>query len=209
MKTDDLITLLAADPAPPAFSAPRIALGLLGTVAACAALFLLVAGPRPDLAAKLALPLVAAKTLLAALTCALALAAALRLARPQARRGAALLLLPALAAAGLWLYGFTTRPPEARFADVTLPAVAECLGFILLLSAIPAVVALRLLREGASTSPQLSAALAGLAAAAGAATGYSFFCTQDNPVFYVTWYGAAMLIVAGLSARFGARLLRW
>lgn len=209
MKTDDLITLLAADPVPPAFSAPRIALRLLGTVAACAGLFLLAAGPRPDLAAKLVLPFVAAKTLLAALTCALALAAVLRLARPQARRGIALLLLPALIAAGLWLYGFTTRPPEVRFADVTLPAVAECLGLILLLSAIPAVVALRLVREGASIHPRLSAALAGLAAAAGAATGYSFFCTQDNPVFYVTWYGAAMLIVAGLSARFGADLLRW
>lgn len=209
MKTDELIALLAADPAPASFSPGRIALLLLGAVAATAGLFLALAGPRPDLAVALPQPLVLAKTLLAALTCALAMVTVLRLARPQARGGAALLLLPAVVAAGLWSYGFATRLPEARFADVTLPAVGECLGFILLLSAIPAVVALRLLREGASTHPQLSAALAGLAAAAGAATGYSFFCTQDNPVFYVTWYGAAMLIVAAVSARFGARLLRW
>lgn len=210
MKTENLITLLAADPPPPAFSAPRVALLLLGTVAACAGLFLLVAGPRPDLAAKVVLPLVAAKTLLAALTCALALILALHLARPDRDpRRATLLALPALLAAALWLYGFGTRLPEARFADVTPFAVAECVGFIVLLSVIPAAVALRLLRDGASTSPALSGAMAGLAASAGAATGYSLFCTQDNPVFYITWYGLALLIVTAACAALGRRRLDW
>jgi hypothetical protein len=51
--------------------------------------------------------------------------------------------------------------------------------------------------------------LAGLAVAAGAATGYSLFCVQDNPLFFVTWYGAAIVIVAGLCALAGGRVLRW
>lgn len=210
MKTDDLITLLAAEPPPPAFSPLRITVLLLTAVALCAGLFLAIAGPRPDLAAVLAIPVVLAKTLLAALTCALALALALHLARPgRDPRRAAVLALPALLAAALWLTGFAARPPEARFADVTPLAVAECVGFIVLLSAIPAAVALRLLRDGASTAPTLSGALAGLAASAGAATGYSLFCTQDNPVFYITWYGLALLIVSLTCAALGRRRLDW
>ncbi|QYZ68869.1 NrsF family protein [Neotabrizicola shimadae] len=211
MKTEDLITLLAADPPPPAFSALRVAAVLLAAVGLCAGLFLALAGPRPDLAAALAVPVVLAKTLLAALTCTLSLWLVLRLARPGHGLGRAglVLVLPALLAGALWLQGYAARPPEVRFADVTPLAVAECLGFIVLLSAIPAAVALRLLRDGASTSPALSGALAGLAASAGAATGYSLFCTQDNPVFYITWYGLALFIVTAACAMLGRRRLDW
>jgi hypothetical protein len=83
------------------------------------------------------------------------------------------------------------------------------MGLILLLSALPATLALRWLSRGATTSPRISGALAGLAVAAGAATGYSLFCVQDNPLFFVTWYGAAIVIVAGLCALAGGRVLRW
>lgn len=210
MKTDDLITLLAADPPPPGLSPLRITAVLLAAVTLCAGLFLAIAGPRPDLAAALAVPVVLAKTLIAALTCALALVLAVQLARPGRSPGrAALLVVPALLAGGLWLYGFAVRSPEARFADVSVFAVAECVGFIVLLSMIPAAVALRLLRDGASTSPALSGALAGLAASAGAATGYSLFCTQDNPVFYITWYGLALFIVTAACTVLGRRRLDW
>ena len=77
------------------------------------------------------------------------------------------------------------------------------------LAQLPAALALRWLSRGATTSPRLSGAFAGLAVAAGAATGYSLFCVQDNPLFFVTWYGAAIVIVAGLCALAGARVLRW
>ena len=52
-------------------------------------------------------------------------------------------------------------------------------------------------------------ALAGLAAGAGAAAGYSLFCTRDNPVFYVPGYGLAIGLVALLGAWAGRRILRW
>lgn len=209
MRTDDLISLLAADPVPPRFSPGRLAGLVLLAVALPAALFLAIAGPRPDLGAALMQPVVLSKTLLSALTGTVALWLALRLARPGARPRGALLLLPLLVAAGLWLQGFQSRLPEARFADVTPANLAECMGLIVLLSLVPAAAALRLLRQGATTRPALSGALAGLAAAAGAATGYSLFCTQDNPVFYVTWYGAAMALVAAACALIGARRLSW
>jgi hypothetical protein len=46
--------------------------------------------------------------------------------------------------------------------------------------------------------------------AAGFATSvYSLVCTEDSPLFYVTWYGLGILLVAGLGAALGARLLRW
>lgn len=211
MNTDDLIAALAADAPTRPFDPRRVAGAVLATVAACTALFLSLAGPRPDLLAALGQPVVLAKTLLAGTTAALSLWLVLALARPgrPARAGLLLLVLPLAAAAALWLTGFATRAPDQRFADVTPAAVAECLGFILLLSILPAIVALRVLARGASPAPALSGALAGLAASAGAATGYSLFCTQDNPVFYVTWYGFAMLVVAAASALAGRRRLAW
>ncbi len=51
--------------------------------------------------------------------------------------------------------------------------------------------------------------MAGLVVGAGAATGYSFFCLQDNPLFYVTWYGTAIALSAVAGAWLGARRLRW
>ena len=135
----------------------------------------------------------------------------LRLIRPEARAGSTLwgYAVPALAAAALWVGAFALRAPTARFADVSAFSLAECLGSILLLSVLPVIVMLRLVRQGASTAPLLSAGLAGLTAASGVTAGYSLFCTSDNPLFFVTWYGVAMLIVTVVSTVLGRRLLRW
>jgi hypothetical protein len=166
---------------------------------------------RPDLSAAWSNPAVPFKTVLPLITCALSLGLLLRFARPEGRAGAlaAGYAVPVLAALALWLGAFTLRAPAARFAEVGAASLTECLGFIVALAALPTVVALRVLRRGASTAPALSGALAGLTAAAGAATGYSLFCTQDNPLFFVTWYGAAILIVTGLAAWAGRRVLAW
>lgn len=211
MRTEQLIAALAADAPAPPFRPAALAAAILAVAAVSAALFLVAAGPRPDLAAALAVPTTLAKTLLSALVAAVALALAFALARPDRHRKARLwwLALPAAAAAGLWLQGFAMRAPEQRFAEMTPFYVAECFGLIVALSIPAAIVALRLLRRGASLSPALSGALTGLGVSAAAATGYSFFCTQDNPVFYVTWYGAAMLAVSAACAWAGRRYLAW
>lgn len=211
MTTDDLLARLARDPPTPPLQPLRMAAGIILAVALPVAMFLLLFGTRPGLAVAWANPVVPFKTLLPLVTCGLSLVLLLRLARPEARPGLMPLgyLLPGALALALWIGAFTGLEPARRFADVRPASLAECLGVILLLSAVPAVLALRILRRGASTRPALSAAMAGLTAASGAAAGYSLFCTRDNPLFFVTWYGAAVLIVTLVTARAGARQLHW
>ncbi len=211
METDALIARLANEPPPPPFDPGRIALIWVLAMAVPVALFLLVLGPRPDLIAAWSNPAVIVKTILPLGTVGLSLPLLLRLARPEARAGATgwLLVAPAIAALVLWAGAFALRAPAGRFAEVSPASLAECLGSILLLSVVPAVVILRILRRGATSQPRLSAALAGLTASAGATAGYSLFCTQDNPLFFITWYGVAILAVTVACAAFGERILRW
>lgn len=211
MHTDDLIARLAAQPAPKPLSRPRLGGAMALSMLAPVAVFLLVLGTRHNLAAAWSNPVVPFKTLLPLLICGLSLALVLRLIRPEARVGAAVwaYALPLVAAVALWVAAFAQRPPATRFAEVGVFSLAECLGSILVLAVVPVVVMLRMARRGATTAPTLSAALIGLTAASGVAAGYSLFCSRDNPLFFVTWYGAAILIVTGVSALAGRRLLRW
>jgi hypothetical protein len=211
MNTDDLIADLAAEPPPPRFRPAVLAGRIVAAVLLPVALFLAALGTRADLAHAWANPVVPLKTALPLMLCVLALGALLRLARPEAQARALLrgLALPLLVAGGLWIWAFATLPPAARFAELGLFSLSECLGLIVLLAVLPAAVALRVMRRGAPQRPMLSGALAGLAAGAGAATGYSLFCTQDNPLFFVTWYGVAIAVVTIAAALVGRRLLRW
>ena len=52
-------------------------------------------------------------------------------------------------------------------------------------------------------------AIAGLLSAGLAATLYASHCTDDSPLFVATWYTIAALVVAGLGAGIGARVLRY
>lgn len=209
--TDDLIRHLATEPPPPPFSPRRLALRMVLSIVAPVALFLLVLGHRADLAVAWSNPVVPFKTILPLGASAVSLLLLVRLARPGARAGAAPWFLAGLGvvAAVLWIGTFVLRAAPERFAEVGIASVAECLGSILLLSVLPSVVILRAMRQGAATRPRLAGALAGLAAATGATAGYSLFCTRDNPLFFISWYGAAILLVTLGCAALGARMLRW
>ncbi len=211
MKTDDLIARLSAEPAAPALDQVRLSGLILLSIAVPVALFLGVKGVRPDLALAWANPVVPFKTFLPLVVCLLSASLALRLSRPEATLGRLPLafILPGGIALALWIGTFLLRAPEARFAEVGPEELAECLGIIPLLSIVPTIASLRLLRRGASTSPGVSAMLAGLTSASGAAAGYSLFCTRDNPLFFVTWYGVAILIVTLIATRFGKKALSW
>ena len=210
MNTDDLIAELAGAPAPQPLNPSRMAGSVLAAVALPVALFLAALGVRDGLGGYLMQPIVALKTLLPALICVLALSAFLRLTRPEATRtGLGWFILPLIIALALVVRSLITAPTEAWFAEATVFYVAECMGGILVLSLVPAWVALRVARQGASTAPRLSGLMAGLAAASGAATGYSLFCVQDNPMFFVIWYGLIISIITLVSGALGARLLRW
>lgn len=210
MNTDELILTLAQKPASPPLSQGRIGIWVLAVTGLCIAVFLTLFGVRDGFPALLMQPLIAAKTLLPALACLLALPVLLALLRPEGRAGdLPRLLVPLAIAAGLWGLGFALRPAAERFADATLFSVVECVGLILVIGAVPLGTAMRLLQRGATVRPVLAGALAGLVVGAGAAAGYSFFCLQDNPLFYVTWYGVAIALLTGAGAVMGWRWLRW
>lgn len=211
MKTDSLIDRIALDPAPASFTTFRIWVVVLAAILLCSAIFLGVAGTRPALGARILSPVVAAKTLLPLATLFISLRAALLTARPgrDIRPALSILALPLAAAVFLWLRAFMILPDDQRFADVGAFSLSECVGLISLLSLGPAVVTITILRDGATVTPWLSAFLGGLAASSGAAAGYSLFCIQDNPLFFVTWYSFAILLAASLTAVSGSRFLRW
>ena len=211
MTTDEFIARLVSEPAQPPLRPVRLALMILAAIALPVAVFLGLEGPRPGLPQAWTNPMVPLKTILPLISCGLSLTLLLRLARPEARTGITAFgyAIPLLTALALWLGTFALRAPANRFAEVGFGSLAECLGIILALAALPTIVALRLVRQGASSSPMLSGALAGLTASTGAATGYSLFCTRDNPLFFVTWYGASILIVTLIAAWLGRRMLAW
>lgn len=209
MKTDELIVALAAQPPQPALIVGRLALRVVVSLIVICSVFLAVFGLRPAVLEAMANPLVLVKTALPALIFVLALRAALTLARPENNASLKQLILPLGAAAVLLLIGAVTQPFAIWFADVSAFSVIECFGSITLLSIVPLGVFISALRKGASTEPRLSGAMAGLVASAGAATGYSLFCTQDNPIFYVIWYGLAIALATLIGAALGGKFLRW
>ncbi len=62
--------------------------------------------------------------------------------------------------------------------------------------------------QAAPSFPGLTGAIAGLAASGIAATFYAANCTDDSPLFVMTWYPIAILAVAGAGYFLGARLLK-
>ena len=51
--------------------------------------------------------------------------------------------------------------------------------------------------------------MAGLVAGGIGALIYATHCTEDNPMFYGTWYTLGIAIVAGIGAGLGPKVLRW
>lgn len=213
MRTEDLIAQLAAEGGPaPAGLVPRgAALGLALGGVATAALFFALLGPRPGLAEAAAHPVTLAKTLLPLAMAPLALVLALRSVRPAAPLGVprrAILAIPIIALA-LLLWAFGTVPAGDRWVLFVGHSIPVCLPAITVLSMPMLFGLLRALRKGAALRPRLSGALAGLAAAGFATALYSLFCTEDSPLFYSVWYSTGILIVTGIGAAAGARMLRW
>ena len=213
MNTDDLIAELAQAAGPVDRTAlPRRALAGLGLgLAGSAVLFALFYGPRPGLAAELADPVIAAKTVLPLILGLLALPLTLAASRPAATAAPGLraIWLVPVAVAALVVFGYATTAPGARLAAFIGHSIPVCLPSIPLLSAPVGLLLIRALRSGAPVHPAWAGALAGLTAAGFGTAIYSLFCTENSPLFYGVWYPLGVLISMGLGAAAGARLLRW
>jgi hypothetical protein len=209
MKTEDLIRALAADAAPAPAPARQVLPLFLPAILVSLLAVLAVLGARPDLPQALVSFVPVMRHILSLAVFAFALTAALQLARPEGRAALWPLALIAAAALGLLLWAYLTTPPEARMTALMGRTTNICLIAIPILSALPTAALFTALRGGASTRPALSGALIGLAGGGAGAAVYAIHCTESSPLFYITWYGLAVLAVTAVSALLGPRLLRW
>jgi hypothetical protein len=211
MKTDDLIRALTADTVRPVASRTLLLLGLVPSLAIAALAVWLSLGFRADLATAMTTPVSVVRILLTGLLGIAATRLALLLARPEGSATARLwpLAAVAVAALGLLLWAYVSTPAEARQMATVGKTMTTCLVTIPLLSILPVGSLLVMLRRGATTAPAKAGFVAGLAGAGFAAAVYALHCTEDSPLFYVTWYGLAIMGVAIVSAMIGARSLRW
>lgn len=211
MKTDNLIRALAADtPAAPSIGR-TVALGL--PVAGALALLALWAtlGLRDDLVGVLRQPVSAMRIVLSGALFLAAIGPALALGRPEGRASVRLWPVASvpILAGGLFLWAWLQVPASERLAAVEGQTLAACLVTIPLLSLLPVAIILWALRRGATTAPALAGTLAGLAGSGLAAAIYALHCTEDSPLFYVTWYGLGIVVVTLVSRFLGKLVLRW
>lgn len=210
MKTDELISVLAADAPAERSLAAGLWMLLLPAVVLSTAGLLGVLGPRPDLLPALVDPVSGLRYVLPLTLLLTGLAVALRLARPEARPGRVVWGFWAVAAFAvvLWLWAYATTPGEALGMAIQGKTIVTCLTTIPVLSLLPVVAVLAMLRRGVVTRPTFAGAVAGLAGGGAGAMIYALHCTEDHPLFFVTWYGLAILSVTLLSAFAARRLLR-
>lgn len=211
MNTDDLIRTLAADTTRPRPLIAPVMLGLIPSLVIAIAGIGGVLGFRPDLAASLTTPVSAIRIVLTLALGLVAMRIALVLARPEGRGIARLwpLAVVGAVAVGLWIWAFATTPADARLMAATGKTMVTCLVTIPIVSVLPVASLLIALRRGATTVPALAGSVAGLAGSGLAAAIYALHCTEDSPLFYVTWYGLAILGVTLVSSVIGSRVLRW
>lgn len=207
--TEDLIRALAGQPVPAPWS-PVATLGAtLGAGALPLALFLVLTGVRADLAGAMTQLAVQAKTVLPLGLGGLAGALAFASARPGQRFALWPLALPLALGMALVLLRLGIGPEATVMAEWVGSTALVCLLSITALSALPLATGLVFLRRAAPTRPALTGALLGLAVGGGVTAGYALHCTEDSPLFFMTWYSLAICLVTAMGAMWGGRFLRW
>ena len=211
METETLVEALATDTVVPWKLERSIRLALIAGNIIAGIMFFGGVGFRPDIVLAIGTSHFLVKF---AVTLPLALAATaamLRAAQPDASfgvRGWALALSPIILISAV-LIELVAVPPPLWGTRIIGTHAQNCLTLIPLLSIGPLVCLLLALRKGASTRPGLAGAIAGLAASGIAATFYATNCTDDSPLFVVTWYPLATGFVAFIGYLSGLRFLRW
>ena len=212
MKTSDLISSLAADARAPAAPLRRRLATAFGAGAFVSlALFIAMLGPRHDVMSAMHTLRFDLKFLDTLALLAPSYFLCLSLARPETSPNLLFAWLAAPLALLLVAVGveLAVVPRELWMTRVMGTNWYHCLTIIPLLSIAPLGALISALREGAPRSPALTGAMAGAASAGVAATIYASNCTDDSPLFVVTWYPLATLIVVAAGAWAGRRWLQW
>ena len=213
MKTDELISLLAAGEGPVDRHAlvRRLGLALLGGGLCALLLTVAIYGVRSDLAEVARTPLFWAKVALPGSLALLAIGLTQRLARPGVKGGAlwTVLGLPLLL---VWLgaaISLSGAPVEARAELIFGRTWRTCALNIALLSAPGFIAVFWALRGLAPTRLRQAGAAGGLLAGAMATLVYCLHCPEMGVPFWGLWYVLGMLLPTLLGAWLGPRLLRW
>jgi hypothetical protein len=211
MKTKNLIEALVADRATDSRSlrfALASALALGGLVSLV--FFFIELGVRADIWPALATWRVDLKVGLVLLALLLAFGLCIALSRPVTSGHPGRRLLPLLALAVVAIAIELVALPSTAWANRLVGSNALiCLVAIPTLAIAPLAAVLMVLRAGAPASPALAGAAAGFLAATAAASLYAFHCFDDSPLFVVTWYTLAAVLVVAVGAVAGHRMLRW
>lgn len=211
MKTDAFITALAADTQIERPLKGVLTVWLVLSIAIAVVVIWVVLGFRDDLMQSFAKPVSLMRFALTASLGLIGVRLALLLARPEGRELARLWPLAAVAAValGMLLWAYLATPAYGRQMALVGKTMVTCLVTIPLLSVLPVTAILFALRKGATTAPLLAGFVAGLSGSGFAAMVYAMHCTEDSPLFYVTWYGLAITGVTLVTTLVGARVLRW
>lgn len=208
MRTEDLIGQLATELRPVRrLPSPCIRAALwVGFALLIVAAFVVVLGPRHDLAERMHRPHEVAQFALSILTGVLAAIAAFELSLPDRSEMWTLLPLPAAIAWGGTL-GMGCMADMERMGPEALVVGTSwgCLQFIVMLGVPLALSMMWMLRYAGPIRPVPVAALGGLAGAALSAAGLSLFHHLDAALMVLIWHGGSTLLVVTVFMLAGRR----
>jgi hypothetical protein len=213
MKTDDLVTLLSANPEP--VDRRSVARALYVALAAGSIVSLGIAlvglGVRPDLVTARAMFFLAIKLSFAVGIVSLALVYLTRLARPGGEQKTPLFLvvIPFLIVVVLAGISLALAPSSHWNRMIAGDEWLECLVSIPIIAIVPFAVSIWAVRRAAPTALARTGAFAGLIAGGVSAMGYALHCTDDSLPFVAVWYGGTIVLCTLAGAALGPRLLRW
>jgi hypothetical protein len=213
MKTDDMISLLAANVTP--VNRGELArryrwallLGGLGSVLLMAVAY----GVRPDIGIMLVTPLFWAKIAFPTAMAGAALLTAARLSRPGMPVGRGWVLL-AIPVAVVWVAALITliASPTPQLLPMILGFTWKSCPFNITLLSVPTFIGTFWAMKGlAPTRLRTAGAAAGLLASSVATIAYCLHCPEMGVAFWAVWYVAGMLLPTIIGALLGPRLLRW
>jgi hypothetical protein len=211
VRTEDFINTLAVDRAVDAAPGRTLALALVAGTVIGAIVFAEMLGVRDDVGEAMRtvrFPFKFVVTIALAIA-GLRLVSSLERPGANARAAARLLIIPAVLIGSAVLLELMVVPSSGWAPRMIGSNAMICLSAIPTIAIAPLVAVLIAMRHAAPTAPARAGAAAGVLAAAVAATLYASHCTDDSPLFVVTWYSIAIALVAAAGAWLGPRVLRW
>jgi hypothetical protein len=212
MKTDELISLLAAEPAPePNTVTRRFTVALLLGIAGAFLLMVATHGLRPDLALATGEVMFWGKLFFAGSLACAGLSATQRLGHPGVRLGGVRLALAAPVLV-LWLVAVVVlviAAPAQRSHLITGETWSTCAFSIAMISLPLFIATLWALRGLAPTHLAHAGASAGLLAGALSTMVYALHCPESAAPFVAVWYVLGIAIPTLAGAVLGPKVLRW